>query len=115
MRVSHLFSQTLREIPVESETASHQLLVRAGYHPAVGCGHFQLPAAGAAQPGKDHGHHARRNECHRRTGDLHAGGTACRCVEGNRTVLSNRQRDGTFQGQARPRHGAGHDPRRGGG
>jgi len=46
MRVSNLFSQTLREIPVESETASHQLLLRAGYIRQLGAGIFSyLPLA----------------------------------------------------------------------
>ena len=46
MHLSHLFSQTLREIPVESEIASHQLLVRAGYIRQLGAGIFSyLPLA----------------------------------------------------------------------
>ena len=31
MRMSKLFSQTLREAPNEAEVASHQLLLRAGF------------------------------------------------------------------------------------
>ena len=30
MRLSNLFSKTQRELPAEAETASHQLLLRAG-------------------------------------------------------------------------------------
>jgi len=46
MRLSHLFSQTLREIPVEAEVTSHQLLVRAGFIRQLGAGIFTyLPLA----------------------------------------------------------------------
>ena len=46
MRLSHLFSQTLREAPADSETASHQLLLRAGYIRQLGTGIFSyLPLA----------------------------------------------------------------------
>ena len=31
MRMSQLFSQTLREASADAEVASHQLLLRAGY------------------------------------------------------------------------------------
>ena len=46
MRISHLFFQTLREAPAESEIASHQLLVRAGFIRQLGAGIFSyLPLA----------------------------------------------------------------------
>jgi len=46
MRLSRLFSQTLREVPAESEVASHQLLVRAGFIRQLGAGIFTtLPLA----------------------------------------------------------------------
>ncbi len=46
MRFSRLFSQTLRENPVECEVTSHQLLVRAGYIKQLGAGIFSyLPLA----------------------------------------------------------------------
>lgn len=46
MRLSHLFSQTLREIPSEAEVTSHQLLVRAGFIRQLGAGIFTyLPLA----------------------------------------------------------------------
>src|SRR5512133_2073049 len=46
MRLSRLFSQTLREAPAESEIASHQLLVRAGFIRQLGAGIFTtLPLA----------------------------------------------------------------------
>lgn len=46
MRMSRLFSQTLREAPADSEIASHQLLVRAGYIRQLGAGIFSyLPLA----------------------------------------------------------------------
>jgi prolyl-tRNA synthetase len=46
MRLSHLFSQTLREIPAETEVTSHQLLVRAGFIQQLGAGIFSyLPLA----------------------------------------------------------------------
>lgn len=46
MRFSRMFSQTLRENPVESEVASHQLLVRAGFIKQLGAGIFTyLPLA----------------------------------------------------------------------
>lgn len=46
MRLSHLFSQTLREPPAESDVVSHQLLVRAGFIDQLGTGIFSyLPLA----------------------------------------------------------------------
>ena len=46
MRMSRLFSQTLRENPVEAEVASHQLLMRAGYIRPLAAGIFSyLPLA----------------------------------------------------------------------
>ena len=46
MRLSRLFSQTLREIPAEAEVSSHQMLVRAGYIRQLGAGIFSyLPLA----------------------------------------------------------------------
>ena len=46
MRLSKLFSQTLREAPADSEVASHQLLVRAGFIRQLGAGIFSyLPLA----------------------------------------------------------------------
>lgn len=42
MRVSHLFGETIREAPAEAETASHQLLVRAGYVRQLATGIFSL-------------------------------------------------------------------------
>ncbi|NMC18318.1 MAG: proline--tRNA ligase [Chloroflexi bacterium] len=40
MRLSNLFSQTLRENPADAEFASHQLLVRAGFIRQLGSGIF---------------------------------------------------------------------------
>jgi prolyl-tRNA synthetase len=46
MRMSRLFSQTLREAPADSEIVSHQLLVRAGFIRQLGAGIFSyLPLA----------------------------------------------------------------------
>ena len=46
MRMSRLFSQTLRENPADAEVASHQLLLRAGYIRSLGAGIFSyLPLA----------------------------------------------------------------------
>lgn len=46
MHLSHLFSQTLREIPSEADVTSHQLLVRAGFIRQLGAGIFTyLPLA----------------------------------------------------------------------
>ena len=46
MRYSRLFSQTLREAPAESDVASHQLLVWAGFINQLGAGIFSyLPLA----------------------------------------------------------------------
>ena len=46
MRMSRLFSQTLREIPSEAEITSHQLLLRAGFIRQLGSGIFTyLPLA----------------------------------------------------------------------
>lgn len=38
MRLSHLFARTLRQVPAEAETASHQLLLRAGLAAPVAAG-----------------------------------------------------------------------------
>ncbi len=40
MRLAQLFGQTLREAPAEAETASHQLLLRAGFIRPLGVGIF---------------------------------------------------------------------------
>jgi prolyl-tRNA synthetase len=46
MRLSNLFGQTLREAPAGAETASHQLLLRAGFIQPLGAGIFSyLPLA----------------------------------------------------------------------
>lgn len=46
MRMSQLFSHTLREVPAEAEIASHQLLLRAGYIRQLATGIFSyLPLA----------------------------------------------------------------------
>lgn len=46
MRLSKIFSQTLRETPSEAEVTSHRLLVRAGYIQQLGAGIFSsLPFA----------------------------------------------------------------------
>jgi prolyl-tRNA synthetase len=46
MRLSNLFGQTLREAPAGTETASHQLLLRAGFISPLGAGIFTyLPLA----------------------------------------------------------------------
>src|SRR5512140_1890285 len=46
MRMSRLFSQTLRDAPANAEVASHQLLLRAGYIRQLGTGIFSvLPLA----------------------------------------------------------------------
>ena len=51
MRMSKMFSQTLREVPSEAEVASHQLLVRAGYIRQLGTGIFSvLPLPLLAMP-----------------------------------------------------------------
>lgn len=42
MRLSQLFSQTLREAPSEAEVASHQLLLRAGFIRQLAAGIFSL-------------------------------------------------------------------------
>lgn len=46
MRMTHLFSQTLREAPSEAEAAGHQLLLRAGFIRQLAAGVFSyLPLA----------------------------------------------------------------------
>jgi len=40
MRMRHLFGQTLRDTPAEAETASHRLLMRAGFIRPLGAGIF---------------------------------------------------------------------------
>ena len=46
MRMTRLFSTTLREVPSDAEIASHQLLLRAGFICQLGAGIFSyLPLA----------------------------------------------------------------------
>ena len=45
MRMSKLFSQTLREAPSEAEIPSHQLLLRAGFIVQLAAGIFSYSAA----------------------------------------------------------------------
>ena len=46
MRMSQLFSQTLREAPGDTDVASHQLLLRAGFIRPLAAGIFSyLPLA----------------------------------------------------------------------
>ena len=46
MRMSQLFSQTLREAPADAEVVSQKLLVRAGYIRQLGAGVYSvLPLA----------------------------------------------------------------------
>jgi prolyl-tRNA synthetase len=40
MRMSQLFSETLREVPADAEVASHQLLLRAGFIRQIATGIF---------------------------------------------------------------------------
>jgi prolyl-tRNA synthetase len=42
MRMSQLFSQTLRDAPADADIASHQLLLRAGYIRQLGAGIFNI-------------------------------------------------------------------------
>jgi prolyl-tRNA synthetase len=50
MRISQLFSQTLREVPAEAEIPSHQLLLRAGFIRQLAAGIFtSLPLARRSQ------------------------------------------------------------------
>ena len=42
MKMSKLFFKTLREVPADAETASHQLLVRAGFIQQLGAGVYSL-------------------------------------------------------------------------
>ena len=46
MRMSHLFSQTLRDAPADAETPGHQYLLRAGFIRQLATGIFSyLPLA----------------------------------------------------------------------
>jgi prolyl-tRNA synthetase len=46
MKMSHMFGTTLRQAPAEAETASHQLLVRAGFIRQLGAGIYSLMPMG---------------------------------------------------------------------
>jgi prolyl-tRNA synthetase len=46
MKMSHMFGTTLRQAPAEAETASHQLLVRAGLIRQLGAGIYSLMPMG---------------------------------------------------------------------
>jgi prolyl-tRNA synthetase len=71
--MSQLFSQTLREAPAEADTASHQLLLRAGFIRQLAAGIFSYLPLASARPDQDREHHARGDGRHRRAGDHHAG------------------------------------------
>lgn len=46
MKMSHMFGTTLRQAPTDAETASHQLLVRAGFIRQLGTGIYSLMPMG---------------------------------------------------------------------
>lgn len=46
MKMSHMFGTTLRQAPTDAETASHQLLVRAGFIRQLGAGVYSLMPMG---------------------------------------------------------------------
>ncbi|MBX3004660.1 MAG: proline--tRNA ligase [Anaerolineales bacterium] len=46
MKMSHMFGTTMRQAPAEAETASHQLLVRAGFIRQLGAGIYSLMPMG---------------------------------------------------------------------
>ncbi|MEX2160407.1 MAG: proline--tRNA ligase [Anaerolineales bacterium] len=46
MKMSHMFGTTLRQAPADAETASHQLLVRAGFIRQLGAGIYSLMPMG---------------------------------------------------------------------
>lgn len=46
MKMSHMFGTTMRQAPSEAETASHQLLVRAGFIRQLGAGIYSLMPMG---------------------------------------------------------------------
>jgi prolyl-tRNA synthetase len=46
MKMSHLFSQTLREAPADAEMPSHKLLVRAGFIRQLAAGIYTLMPLG---------------------------------------------------------------------
>ncbi|MCA9907637.1 MAG: proline--tRNA ligase, partial [Anaerolineae bacterium] len=46
MRMSHLFSQTLRQAPAEADVTSYQLLVRAGFIRQLSSGIFSYLTLG---------------------------------------------------------------------
>ena len=52
MRMSQLFSQTLREAPAEAELPSHQLLLRAGFIRQLAAGIFTLLPLGRRSQAK---------------------------------------------------------------
>ena len=53
MRMSRLFTQTLREPPSEAEVTSHRLLLRAGFIRQLAAGIFSDDAPGEEDGGED--------------------------------------------------------------
>ena len=52
MRMSKLFSQTLRDTPSEAEPPSHQLLLRAGFIRQLAAGVFSSLPRARGPPGR---------------------------------------------------------------
>ena len=113
MRMSRLFSQTLREAPAEAEIASHQLLLRAGFIRQLAAGIFSyLPLARRSM--------TKIENIMREEMDAIGGQEITMPVvhpaelwQETGPLVPDRRRDGALQGPHRARYGAGDDPRRG--
>ena len=112
MRMTQLFSQTLRDAPGDTDVVSHQLLLRAGFIRPLAAGIFSYLPLARADDDQNRDHHPAGDGCHRRAGDHHAGGASGGFVAGDETLVSDRLGAGALPRPGRARHGAGDDSRR---
>ena len=61
MRMSHVFSRTLREVPAGAESMGYGYLVRAGFIQQLGAGIFSLLPLGLRSVRKDRDDYPRGN------------------------------------------------------
>jgi prolyl-tRNA synthetase len=104
MRVSKLFFQTLREVPADADTVSHQLMLRAGMIHQIAAGIFDiLPLALRIKH--------KIEDIIREEMDAIGGQEVtlpmvhpAEIWQRSRALVSDRQRHGAAQGSQRPRH-----------
>ena len=113
MRMSQLFSQTLREAPAEAEIASHQLLLRAGFIRQLAAGIFSyLPLAKRSLNKIENIMREEMNAIGGQEMSMPVVHPAEIWKETERWYQIGSEM-GRFKDRERARHGAGDDPRRG--